>query len=385
MLWEKDPCFKAKTEINYTKANIFFFLLQNKHIHPPLTLIIMGRTCQLKWGKLAANALRARSVSRGRRSLHRSAEDETNVAAELLAEPTASEGRRATELHLNAGLWANRRDLNTSAAQWCYGNQCWFWHEVQKKKRCVTIATASFQHKLSVPSMHVPLYISPTPRLLCRPTFVVSIQSCQEIQILQAKTVQHRKTQTQVAHSTAHTDGRTPADLRQTCILTFLPSLPLSPRTLLLWRSTHWWRKKRTTNNRTRTCPRLRLTWHLAETNRKHQNILFFFFFLKTVASLKAYSQQHEPRGQRTNIKQQKKNKKTTLLWIHYWEEWVSWLTGIKGTEAALSVWSQRGAATATASPSDDGETNLENESRGQESQHTHKSHHLRLPLPLHL
>ena len=117
----------------------------------------MGRTCQLKWGKLAANALRARSVSRGRRSLHRSAEDETNVAAELLAEPTASEGRRATELHLNAGLWANRRDLNTSAAQWCYGNQCWFWHKVQKKKRCVTIATASFQHKLSVPSMHVPL------------------------------------------------------------------------------------------------------------------------------------------------------------------------------------------------------------------------------------
>lgn len=150
----------------------------------------MGRTCQLKWGKPAANALRARYVSRGRRSLHRSADDETNVAA---LGWTNSVRRKET-------VWAasERRTLseqtrsNTAATQWCYGNQCWLWNEVQKNW-CVTIATASFQHKLSVPSTHVPLLyfthtmfaVSSNIRSICS---VLSADS-----ILQAKAVQHRK------------------------------------------------------------------------------------------------------------------------------------------------------------------------------------------------
>lgn len=89
--------------------------------------------------------------------------------------------------------------------------------------------------------------------------------------------------------------------------------------------------------------------WHLAQArqpkhkNREKKN--------KTAAFLKAYSQQHEPRGQRTNITQKNAALNTIL------GERVVWLTGIKPTEAALS---QRGAATATTSPLSWREANLE-------------------------
>lgn len=115
-----------------------------------------------------------------------------------------------------------------------------------------------------------------------------------------------------------------------------------------------------------RTCLWLRLSgrWHLARTRRTETRK----YIKKTKQQLsKSLFTAVWATGTENKHQTQK-----TLLWIQYWEEWVSWLTGIKGT---LSVLRQRVEPTwrchGNRIPVMTGGQPGESTSRGQKSQHT--------------
>lgn len=128
------------------------------------------------------------------------------------------------------------------------------------------------------------------------------------------------QTQTQVAHSTAYTDSQTRANHTKTCFLTFLSSLCSHLNTVTMT----FIPPVTETDDGTHTCLWLSGRWHLAqtrqtETQKKEQQLSKSIF---TAAWATGTENKHQTQK--------------TLLWIHYWKEWLSWLRGIKGTEAAL-------------------------------------------------
>ena len=235
----------------------------------------------------------------------------TRQSLRLLSEPTASEGRRPSEPPLNAGLWANRQDLAHRPPSDVMEISAGFGTRFRKKNWCVTIATASFQHKLSVPSTHVPLlYFTHT-------VFAVSSNIRGICSVLSgdstSKGCPASQSQTQVAHSTTHTDGQTSANLKTDVHLNIPAISPLSPPNTVTVTFNSLMAKKRTTNVRTRTRPWLRLTWHLAQTNRKHQNV-FFFFFLNSSFSKSLFTAAWAKGTENKHQTVKKKKKKNTAL-----------------------------------------------------------------------
>lgn len=103
----------------------------------------------------------------------------------------------------------------------------------------------------------------------------------------------------------------------------------------------------------------------ISDTDQTKTNQNFFFFSRnnRNQLSINLFTAARATGTEKTSNNEAKKppqKQPKIQLRIHYQEERVGWLAGIKGTEAALSVLSQRVAATATASPRDDGRLNLE-------------------------
>lgn len=232
-----------------------------------------------------------------------------------------------------------------SATEGCYGNQRRFGGD--SENWCVTMATASFRraflHRLwqtqsfwASRAVHTrtrsfPLLLR---RPLCHPTFFLSVKprvKCNPlfVNIHSVPSQGSPASQAQVAYSTAYTDKQTRAIHTKTCSLTFLSS---HLNTVTMTFISPEAGKKRTKNKtgcapardrardgawRRRDEPRTRKVF--PRKNKKHQLSRSVF----TAAWATGTENKHQ------TVKKQKKQKKH-CFWIHYWEEWVSWLTGIK-------------------------------------------------------
>lgn len=165
-------------------------------------------------------------------------------------------------------------------------------------------------------------------------------------------------------NSCTHWRYRTQVICLKTCLVTFLSHLSFHLIYFLLTFSS--WMKRTADNTHKPGYGRAKGdTWYRRD-EPNHKNIYIYLYSNKS-SFLKAFftAATGTDNKQQKQQQQQKKNKS----WIHYREEWVSWLTG---TETALSALRQRVAATATTSPYDDGRpTWREREQRTNKAEHT--------------
>lgn len=328
LLW-RSPVFQSnKREINHTNANTFW----NKHLDPPL-MLVMGGTWQLKWKKPAATALwvghvfqRMTNIKSTRKRWwwdKRSGSGWNNGvkgkssdwAASWMPlwtlDSTAPKRRRRGTDRKDLTRYLSLCDVMEISADLAGDSENW----------CVTIATASsrwaFQWRLrqtqtfwASRAVHtrtrLVFFLSYCHHVRCasRCSFYLLSPLWDSVLFVSNHSLTRQdcpasQTPTQAAHSSAYADKQTQVNRTKTCFLTFPSSLRLHLHTVTtLWHLSHQ-RPKRTTTGRTHTRPSVR--WHLAQARQtestKKKNT-------KNSSFLKAYSQQREPRGQRTNIKQ---------------------------------------------------------------------------------
>lgn len=225
-------------------------------------MLVMGGTRQLKWESQQLMPSESDACSRGRwtSSLHKSADDETDVAA--LAEPTVSkEGaltKRPYQHHFEHWTLRHRNAVDFELTEKILHNI--FPSDVMEisadlagdsENWCVTIATASsgwvFQWQLRwtqtfwtsrvVHTWTRSIFFSTATTFAVHPTFFLSVKSCVKFSplfvsnhSLTSQGCPASQTLTQAAHSTAHIDKQTRANHTKTCFLTFTVIAPLVPK-----------------------------------------------------------------------------------------------------------------------------------------------------------
>lgn len=214
-------------------------------------MLVTGRTCQLKRESQQIQPSEPNVYSKGRRTsgLHKSADDETNVAAPT--EPPASKEKRLTERphkchfkHWTLSLkchkiQTSRKDLaqylplNDGNGHW-FGFQqlmCYYSNSIVKTSLSVAVVLNTNFRSLTC-GPHMDIFYSSATMFAVPSNILLSVKSCEEynplfvnIHSLTSKGSRASQTQTQVAHSTAYTDEQTRANQTKTCFLTFLSSL----------------------------------------------------------------------------------------------------------------------------------------------------------------